>query len=153
MDVGKEPSKIPVSIPPCFLAVTPLNTIVIGSQPDRPLSRVQPRSWMQIINKAGQVLHNVIDLPPGLTKWRPCGMCCSSDTIFVTNDCVSTPDEYGVYCFSLSGDYLGRATKEVTNPVGIAISEDGNKMYVAQWEKGNPEEGRGKHGVKVFRRK
>ena len=143
-------SKIPVSIQPAFVAVTPLNTIIISSLP-RPVLRRDP--WLQIIDEEGQVIHDVINYPPGAMHWRQCGVCCSSDTIFVTNDNRLAPDEYGVYCYSLSGDYLGCATKEVINPVGIAVSEDGNKMYVAQYEKGNPEEGQGKHGVKVFQRK
>ena len=145
-------SKIPVSIQPGFLAITPLNTIVIVSLP-RLMDSVPRDPWLQIIDKEGQVIHDLIDPPPGVTRWRQCGVCCSSDIIFVTNDNRLAPDEYGVYCYSLSGDYLGCATKEVINPVGIAISGDGNKMYVAQYEKGNPEEGEGKHGVKVFRRK
>ena len=151
VEADSETSKIPVSIQPAFLAVTPLNTIIIASLP-RPVDSMLPNPWLQIIDEEGQVIHNLIDPPPGVRHWRQCGVCCSSDTIFVTNDNRLAPDEYGVYCYSLSGDYLGCATKEVINPVGIAISEDGNRMYVAQWEKGNLDEGKGKHGVKVFRR-
>ena len=151
LDVETDPqtSRIPVSIQPAFLAVTPLNTIVIVGLP-RPVDSMLRDPWLQIIDEGGKVIQNLIDPPAGLTRWRQCGVCCSSDTIFVTNDNRSAPDDYGVYCFSLSGDYLGCATKEVTNPVGIAVSEDGNRMYVAHWERGNIEEGKGKHGVKVF---
>ena len=151
VEADSDTSKIRVSIQPDFLAVTPLNSIVIVSLP-RFVDSVRQDPWLQIINEKGEVKQNLVDPPPGVTRWRQCGVCCNSDTIFVTNDNRLAPDEYGVYCFSLLGDYLGCATKEVINPVGIAVSEDGNKMYVAQWEGSNPEKGSSKHGVKVFRK-
>ena len=99
--------------------MTPLDTIIVSS--------VAPNA-VQIIDKTGQVLH-ALDPPPFVTRWRPTGVCCHDNIIFVANDNQSVPDEFGVYCYSLTGDYFGCATREVINPTGVAVTEDGEKTF------------------------
>ncbi len=132
-----------IDVTPRYLAMTPHATIVVSSwEPHR----------VDIINLIGVVVHT-LKPPTGVTKWRPTGVSCSDDFIFVGNDDTSAPDEYGIYCYSFDGKYLGIATKDVVNPSGVAVTNDGSKLVVAQWERGNPKEKLGVHGVKIFTKK
>ncbi|XP_072050671.1 uncharacterized protein [Amphiura filiformis] len=132
-----------VEVTPRYLAMTPQDTIVVSSW--------EPHT-MQILSLTGDVLHT-LQPPKSVTKWRPTGVSCSDDFIFVGNDDSSVPDEYGIYCYTFSGEYLGVATKDVVNPTGVSVSRDSNTLVVSQWERGNPVAGRGLHGVKIFTKK
>ncbi len=141
---------------PQFLAVTSLNTIIVSSwsPPWMPntSTKIATKTTVQILHESGQLLQSLTP-PQSVSFWRPTGVCCSGDLIFVANDNQVTPYEYGVYCFSLSGEYLGCVTKKVINPTGVVVTEDGNKLLVSQNELGNHMAGCGLHGIKVFHRK
>ena len=138
-----------IDIGPRYLAVTPNDTIVVSSW--------EPMV-VQILSLKGDILHTLLP-PPGVTQWRPTGVSCSEEFIFVANDDPSTPKdpsaphENGIYCYSFSGSYLGYATKDVFNPTGVEVTKTGNKLIVTHWERGNPLAGRGVYGVKVFIKK
>ena len=145
---------------PQFIAVTSLDTIIVSSWSPRWMpntsSRITTKQLIQVLHESGQLLHTLVPPETCVSFWRPTGVCCSKDTIFVANDNQVTPYEYGIYCFSLFGEFLGCATKEVVNPTGLAVMEDGNhgcQLFVTQNELGNHLAGCGVHGVKVFCRK
>ncbi|XP_072041074.1 E3 ubiquitin-protein ligase TRIM45-like [Amphiura filiformis] len=79
-------------------------------------------------------------LPPpaiDVANFRPTGICAHEghQAIFVAN----AGEAPGVYCYSLTGDYVGIVTKEVTSPQGIALSGDEHELAVCD---GN--------GIKLF---
>ena len=123
---------IKVNIRPGFLAITPNDSIIISSLSSE---------TMQIINQSGQVLHT-LNHPAGVTNWTPCDVHCCKDIIFIAN-CTNALSDGGIHCYSMSADYLGCITTGMEYPVGLVITEDGNKMVVAQ----------GDHSVVILHRK
>ena len=141
---GQHIGSFPVDALPLYLAATPLDTVVISSWSPNVVQIVDAHTGTNV---------RTVEPPTCVTQWRPTGICCSDDAIFVAIDNQAATDEYGVYCFSLSGDYVGCAIKNVTNPTGIAVSGGGGRtLMVSQYERGNPQAGCGLHGVKVFTR-
>ena len=129
---GVHVGSIKVNIIPEFLAVTPNGTIIISSSNDH---------TAQIINQLGQVLHT-LNHPAGVTDWNPRGVHCCKDIIFIAN-CAIASSGGGIHCYSMSADYLGCITTGMHRPMGLVITEDGNKMVVAQ----------GRNGVVILHRK
>ena len=37
-----------------------------------------------------------------------------------------------VYCFRSDGEYIGVVTEQLDKPQGIAVSHDGNKVFIAE---------------------
>ena len=136
-----------MDIRPQFLAVTPQGNIVVTSWSDP-----WTTNTIHMINHVGEFLRVVSPPTTHVTFWRPAGICCTPDAILVANDNQVAPYEYGVYCFSIEGEYVGCATKEVINPTGITMSADGRTMLVTQYEMGNHLAGSGIHGIKIFGR-
>ena len=118
---GVHVGSIKVNIRPEFLAVTPNDTIIISSLNGH---------TVQIINQSGQVLHT-LNPPAGVTHWNPYDVHCCKDIIFITN-WINAPSGGAIYCYSMSADYLGCITTRIAYPIGLVITEDGNKMVVAQ---------------------
>lgn len=140
---GKRIASIPTTYRAQYLTVTPNDTIVY-TYPWGPRVAI-------MIDQTGKQLC-ILPPPTWVKKWRPTGICCSSDAIFVANDEQAASDEFGVYCYSLAGEYMGCATQEVVNPTGLVVTEHGKRLLVALYESGNPTQGQGLHGVKVFSR-
>ena len=83
----------------------------------------------------------VIQPPPAVTEWSPGFVCCQQGEIFVVNEGAGDPT--GVYRYTSAGEYLGCVTTEVINPEGIALSEDGTELFVAEYKD---------NMVKIFKR-
>ena len=72
----------------------------------------------------------VVKPPPGVSKWEPYAICCNKQgEIFVVN--------YGypkaVYRYTADGDEcLGCVITGLEHPYGIAITEDGQQLYVTE---------------------
>ena len=124
--LGVHVGSIKVNIKPEYLAVTPNDTIIISSWLIVPGSK----KTVQIIDQSGQVLHT-LNRPAGVTGWNPCGVHCCKDTIFIANNAFGSSG-CGIYCYSMSADYLGCINTGMAYPMGLVITEDGNKMIVAQ---------------------
>ncbi len=71
-----------------------------------------------------------IQSPPGVASWIPGPVCCSKQgEIYVIN----YGETFAVYKYLIDGDlYLGCAIKDLHNPTGIAISDDGKKLYITE---------------------
>ena len=117
---GVHVGSIKVNISPLCLAVKPNDTIIISSG-----------STVQIINQSGQILHTLNRLA-SVTRWNPHGVDCCKDVIFIANHADASSGG-GIYCYSMSADYLGCITTDTHGPMGLVITEDGNKMVVSQW--------------------
>ncbi len=71
-----------------------------------------------------------LETPPDVKKWFPVYICCStSHEIFVEN--------YGapkaIYKYTSDGEYIGCVTTEVSVPFGIALTEDGQELHIAEY--------------------
>ena len=117
---GVHVGSIKVNIRPHYLAVTPNDTIIICSLSSETMQ----------INQSGQVLHT-LNHPAGVTHWNPRAVHCCKDIIFIAN-CTNASSGSGIHCYSMSTDYLGCITTGMEYPPGLVITEDGNKMVVAQ---------------------
>ena len=71
----------------------------------------------------------VIQPPEEIKIWKPGFVCCGQGEIFVCNQGSGHPA--GVYRFSSRGDYLGCVTTSVGKPRGIALSNDGTELFIA----------------------
>ena len=116
---GTHIQSFPVEIKPWYIAVNSKDHIVVASDCS---------TGVQILDSFGSLLHT-LQPPKGTITWKPSGVCCSMDRIFVAALC-------GVYAYSTSGDFdcLGAVTKEVLYPRGVAVTEGGKKIAVAdEW--------------------
>ena len=71
-----------------------------------------------------------IEPPPEITKCNPGYVTCCHKygKIFVGN--VGVPK--AVFCFTFDGEYIGVVTDGVDMPQGIAVSDDGQELMVAE---------------------
>lgn len=134
---GRHLKSIRVNIPPRFLSVTPDNNIIVSAW--------ESNTDVQILNSNGHLLHT-LGRPLGVSLWETTGVCYRNGFIYVSNSCssVGKRDSHsggvycfstashsgGVYCFSLLGEYVSCATKEVNEPCGLIVTDDGDKMFV-----------------------
>ena len=75
----------------------------------------------------------VVQPHPGVKSWVPQSVCCSKQgEIFVVNYGVPK----AVYRYTEDGDKcLGCVVKGLGDPAGIAVTEDGQNLFVVeQWE-------------------
>ena len=69
--------------------------------------------------------------PPDIDEWDPGFVCCSPfKEIFVINE----GGDGHIYKFDEDGNYLGIVTTEVENARGLALSQDGNELFVTEQE-------------------
>ena len=120
---GKHISSIKIKIDPYHLAISPNELIIVSG-------RYNDRGVVQIIDQTGVVMHSVDKPGDVVLRWNPCGVSCINDTIFIAN-CSSASLDGGIYCFSLSGHYLGCIGNGQVDPRCVAVTEDGNKMFVS----------------------
>ena len=95
---------------------------------------------LELIDYSGNTI-KAIAPPPNVTTWAPGYVCCTQDEIFVVNESSGNP--LGVFRYTADGDYLGCVTSEVSDPRGIALSQDGNDLFVVE---------RKHNWIKVFHR-
>ena len=96
---------------------------------------------LRIMDYTGNTVR-VVQRPRGIQYWNPGYICCSKrGEIFV----VTRGDPTSVYRFTADGDQcLGCVATGLSASWGIALTEDGQKLYVTEWSK---------HRVTVFERK
>ena len=123
---GKHVESIKVKITPLFLEITHLDTTIISS------GRIDRTVLM--IDQKGRIM-NTLKPPFGATYWSPRGAHCCKDIIFIANHADGSSD-VGIYCYSMSGEYLGYINSGITGPTGLVITDNGNKMIVSQWQYG-----------------
>ncbi|XP_072048608.1 uncharacterized protein [Amphiura filiformis] len=97
-----------VNVEPHYLAITSDNNIVISGS-----------SKVQIVDQQGTGLHSV--QYPGMKV--PCGVCCHSDIIFVS-DCKQS----NIYCLGLSGTFIC-SIPTVSECFGLAVNGNGKKIF------------------------
>ncbi|XP_072041228.1 tripartite motif-containing protein 2-like [Amphiura filiformis] len=130
---GQNISKFDAPSQPRWLgiAVTSKGYIAVSSRNDKTL---------QLMDYSGNNVR-VVQPPQEVTEWNPWAVCCSKQgEIFVVN--------YGnpkaVYHYTADGDQcLGCVITGLDDPTGIAISEDGQQLFVAEY---------GQCAVKLFQR-
>ena len=119
---GQLISKFAAPAKPWRLAVTSTGEIAATFQDNT----------LQLMDYSGSNVR-VVQPPPGVIEWVPFAICCSKQgEIFVVN--------YGnysyprtVYRYTADGDEcLGCVITGLDNPTGIAITEDGQQLYVAE---------------------
>ena len=95
---------------------------------------------LQLMDYSGNNVR-VVQPPPGVSKWEPYAICCSRQgEIFVVNH----GDPQAVYRYTADGDEcLGCVITGFDDPSGIAITEDGQQLYVAEFSQ---------QVVKIFQR-
>ena len=115
---GVHVASIKVDIKPNSLAVTSQDEIIIGDRWDT----------VHIVDNAGQLLH-IVECPLYVQKWRPAGVACYEDIIFICNF-----DTKIVHCYSVSGDYLqGIPISIPGKPQSLAITPDRKQLMVSYW--------------------
>ncbi|XP_072047211.1 E3 ubiquitin-protein ligase TRIM45-like [Amphiura filiformis] len=82
------------------------------------------KAAVHVYDTKGTQLHTFATPPGG--NFYPTGLCVVQDEVFVSNY-RGVP---AVYRYSLTGDYIGIVTKEVTAPWGMVIKDDGEELLV-----------------------
>ena len=119
---GRHVESFKVNIKPYYLLVTPNNTVIIISSFENEPAKII------IIDQAGQVLHTLLP-PRGIGDWKPSGVHCCKDTIFIANS-ARVSSGGGIYCYSMSADYMGHTTTDINDPFGMVVTDNGRKMTV-----------------------
>ncbi|XP_072044813.1 uncharacterized protein [Amphiura filiformis] len=125
---GSHVSSIKVTIQPGYIAVTSTDKLIV-SNGGLALSPI-----VQVLDSTGNILHT-LNRPSGVLSWIPYGICCTADDdIYIANRQTAS-NGGGIYCYSISGQYMGCITKEVDHPAGLALIETENKMLVIERER------------------
>ncbi|XP_072047212.1 E3 ubiquitin-protein ligase TRIM71-like [Amphiura filiformis] len=126
---GTRISGFNLNLCPYFIAITTDNHIIAS---DHYLIQYA----VHVYDTKGTQLHTFATPPGG--NFYPTGLCVVQDEVFVAS-------YYGVpavYRYSLTGDYIGILTKDVTAPWGIALKDDEEELLVCD-----------NNSIKVFHRK
>ncbi|XP_072042210.1 tripartite motif-containing protein 2-like [Amphiura filiformis] len=128
---GQFTSKFKAPSQPSWLAVTAKGDIAVSFYSDKTL---------RLMDFSGNKVR-VVQPPHGIIEWEPYGICCSKQgEIFVVNQ----GNPKAVYRYTADGNQcLGCVITGLDNPAGIAISEDGQQLFVAEFMQ---------HVVKILRR-
>ncbi|XP_072041883.1 uncharacterized protein [Amphiura filiformis] len=123
-------SKFTTQIRPLGLAVTSQEDIVA----------TMDNTSVQLMDYKGQNIR-VLQQPPDVASWFPINVCCSQQgEIFIIN--WGSPKS--VYRYTAAGDVcLGCVAVGFDKPVGIDVTEDGQRLYVADADQ---------NMIKVFQR-
>ena len=117
---GSPISKFATKLMPYRLDVTPNNEIVCSFYQNADL---------QMFDFSGMNAR-VIHLPPKVTTWCPGYVLCSEGEIFVSNE-----KDGSVHRYTCDGTYLDCVTRNVVVPRGMAMSNDGNQLFVLDGQK------------------
>ena len=98
-----------VSIKPYYLAVTSQDTIIVSNVDGH----------LQIVSNTGEVLHT-INHPTGVRNVH-----CYRDSIFITMT-------HGIYCFNVSGEYLGKLPIHDVTAMCLAMIGD-DRLVICEW--------------------
>ncbi|XP_072048122.1 E3 ubiquitin-protein ligase TRIM45-like [Amphiura filiformis] len=128
---GTRISSFSVQLRPYFIAITTDDHIIVSDHYYQQLA-------VHVYDTNGTKLHTFATPPGVLGNFYPTGICVVQDEVFVANYTESS----AVYRYSLTGDYIGILTKEVTSPWGIALKDDGEELLVCD-----------KNSIKVFQLK
>ncbi|XP_072046443.1 E3 ubiquitin-protein ligase TRIM71-like [Amphiura filiformis] len=120
---GSHVSSIAVTIQPSFIVVTSTGKLIVsnGSFALSPIAKV--------LDPTGNILHT-LNRPSGVSSWWPFGICCTADDDIYIANCALASNGAGIYCYSISGQYIGCITKELDYPTGLALIENENKLLV-----------------------
>ncbi|XP_072045854.1 E3 ubiquitin-protein ligase TRIM71-like [Amphiura filiformis] len=120
---GSHVSSIKVTITPGYIAVTSTDKLIVSNG-----------GWSttaQVLDPTGNILQT-LNRPSGVSLWCPFGICCTADDdIYIANHQPAS-NGGGIYCYSISGQYMGCITKEVYRPAGLTLIEDENKLLVVE---------------------
>ncbi|XP_072042343.1 E3 ubiquitin-protein ligase TRIM45-like [Amphiura filiformis] len=124
-------SEFPIPGVPCYLGVTSKNEIAVTVDCNT--------LWLMDLSGGNK---RKVPPPEGIQNWNPVGVCCSKQgEIFVVN----TAPPKSIHRYNADGDkYLGCVVTGLDYPRGIAISEDGQHLFVAEVHQ---------QIVEIFRRK
>ena len=117
---GSVISKFATKCRPFRLAVTSNGEIV---------SSMNRGTSLQLMDFSGGNVR-VIKPPAAVKAWNPGYVYCRQGEIFVANE--GSGDPSGIYRYTAEGTYLGCVTTDVKDPSGIALSEDGLELFVAE---------------------
>ena len=106
---------------PYFIAVTPDDNIIVSDYGTA-------TNAVHMYDTDGKQLHTFAT-PPGSTFY-PSGVCVVQDEVFVANYS-GVP---AIYRYSLTGDFIGIVTKDVKQPWGISLREDGEQLLVCEYD-------------------
>ncbi|XP_072041319.1 E3 ubiquitin-protein ligase TRIM71-like [Amphiura filiformis] len=128
---GQFISKFKAPSQPRWLAITAKGDIAVSSYDDKTI---------RLMDYSGNNVR-VVQPPEEVTEWKPHGVCCSKHgEIFVVN----CGNPKAVYRYTADGDqYLGCVITGLNYPMGIAISEDGQQLFLVEHLQ---------HSVKIFQR-
>ena len=127
---GSPISKFVTKRRPYRLDVTQNNEIVCSFYEDQ--NPPGKNTYLQMFDFSG-MNSRVIQPPPEVTVWSPSYILCSEGEIFVSNNQKGYPS--GVYRYACDGTYLDCVTKNVGNPAGLAMSNDGRELFVVDGQK------------------
>ncbi|XP_072046768.1 E3 ubiquitin-protein ligase TRIM45-like [Amphiura filiformis] len=114
---------------PWFIAITADDNVIVSDHGGC-------QQAIHVYDTKGTQLHTFANPPEG--NFHPTGLCVVQDEVFVA----SYTGPRVVYRYSLTGDYIGILTKEVTSPWGMALKDDGEELLVCD-----------KNSIKVFQLK
>ncbi|XP_072045817.1 E3 ubiquitin-protein ligase TRIM71-like [Amphiura filiformis] len=124
---GSHVSSIKVSIPPGYIAVTSTDNLIVSN------GNCSHPPIVQVVDPTGNILHT-LNPPSGVSLWYPFGICCTADDIYIAN-WQPARNGGGIYCYSISGQYMGCITQEVDWSAGLALIENENKLLVVEEKK------------------
>ncbi|XP_072022986.1 uncharacterized protein [Amphiura filiformis] len=102
---------------PYVIAITSDDHVIVSDHATRQLA-------VHVYDTKGTQLHTFATPPGG--NFSPTGLCIVQDEVFVSN----RQGPPAVYRYSLTGDYIGIMTTDVTSPYGIALKDDGEQLLV-----------------------
>ncbi|XP_072024348.1 myomesin-1-like [Amphiura filiformis] len=113
-----------VDTEPHYIAVTFQDTIIFSSE--------NPSCTAKIVDQTGNILHTITPTA-GVVDWVPKGIVCCRDTIFLSNNAFRGMS--GIYCYSLTGEYIGSITETLPSSSDLVVTEDGNGIMVTNADK------------------
>ncbi|XP_072047204.1 E3 ubiquitin-protein ligase TRIM45-like [Amphiura filiformis] len=106
-----------VNLQPYFIAITTDDHVIVSDYNS---------CAVHVYDTNGTQLHTFATPPAG--NFYPTGLCVVNDEVFVASYQVVP----AVYRYSLTGDFIGILTKDVTSPWGMAVKDDGEELLVCE---------------------
>ena len=106
-----------------YIAVTFQDTIIFTSENN---------STANIVDQNGNLLHTLLPTA-GVIDWIPRGIFCCRDTIFLSNH--GFRNKSSIYCYSLTGEYIGAITEDLPSSIDLVVTEGGNVILATASDK------------------